>query len=341
MRIGVLTGGGDAPGLNAAIRAVTRKAMAENDQVIGIKNGWLGLLEGDTMELNLETTRGILPRGGTMLGTSRTNPFKHEKGPEQIQKNMEKFKIDALIPIGGEDTLGAALKLSQLGIPIVGIPKTIDNDIPGSTYALGFDTAVNEVMEALDKLHPTAESHHRVMVVEVMGRNAGWVAAYGGLAGGADVILLPEAPFTVDEICDQIKLRHEQGKDFSIVVVAEGAKPGDLKAPVVQSTQVDEFGHPRPGGIGHVLAQELEDCTGYETRVTTLGHLQRGGSPLALDRIIATRMGVKAVAMVKDKKFGKMIVWRDDQLMEITLEEGLEGTRPLDMEFYSLTQIFK
>ena len=340
MRIGVLTGGGDAPGLNAAIRAITRKALEEKDEVLGIKNGWLGLLEGDTMNLNLETIRGILPRGGTILGTSRTNPFKREKGPQKIQENLKRLKIEALIPIGGEDTLGVALKLSQMGVPVVGIPKTIDNDIPGTTYSLGFDTAVNEVMEALDKLHPTAESHHRVMVVEVMGRNAGWVAAYGGLAGGADVILLPEAPFTLGDVCEQLRNRHQQGKDFSIVVIAEGAKPKDLKSAVVQGTKVDEFGHPRPGGIGHVLAQEVEARTGYETRVTILGHLQRGGSPLAVDRISATRMGVKAVELVRQGKFGTMVALRGDRLMEIPLEEGLAGTRPVDKEIYRLAQIF-
>jgi 6-phosphofructokinase 1 len=341
MKIGLLTGGGDVPGLNAAIRAVTRRAVAEGYEVVGIKSGWLGVLERDTMPLNLETIRGILPRGGTMLGTSRTNPFKREGGPEKALDSLKAIGLDALIAIGGDDTLGVALKLSKLGAKIVAIPKTIDNDIPGTDYCIGFDTAVNIVMDALDKLHPTAESHHRVMVVEVMGRDAGWLAAVGGLAGGADVIVVPEKPMSLDDICRVLKNRHDSGKTYSIVAVAEGASIQRAGKQVIQDTEVDEFGHVKLGGVGHVLAKDIEECMGYETRVTVLGHLQRGGMPSAFDRVLATRMGVMAVELIKEGTVGVMVGYRRNRLEPVPLEEALKGSHSLDMELYGLAKYFQ
>lgn len=340
MRIGVLTGGGDVPGLNAAIRAIVRRAEAEHYQVMGIRNGWLGLLQEDTVPLTASSVSGLLPRGGTILGTSRTNPFKRENGPQQVVENTQKLGLDALIPIGGEDTLGVARDLSRLGLKVVGIPKTIDNDIPGTDYCIGFDTAVNVVMDALDKLHPTAEAHHRVMVVEVMGREAGWLATLGGLAGGADVIVVPEEPLTLEVVCQRLRRRHESGKTFSIVVVAEGARLSDAPAPVTQESKVDEFGHVRLGGVGHMLAQQLEECTGYEARVTILGHLQRGGTPSAFDRLLATRMGVRAVELVKEGTFGVMVGYRQNKLVEVPLDKALSGTHRLNLELYHLAKFF-
>ena len=279
MRIGVLTGGGDAPGLNAAIRAVSRTAGPQGWEVLGFRNGWLGLLEQDYIVLTRDSVQGILPRGGTILGTSRTNPYKSPEVAQQILKNLEQMKIDALIPIGSDDTLGVALKLSQQGVRVVGVPKTIDNDLFETDYSIGLSTAVRAVTDALDNLHPTAEAHHRVMMVEVMGRDAGWIATLGGIAGGADLVLIPEVPFTLEEEVQHIRRRHEQFQRlFSVVVVAEGAKLKDLDTSIVQQTGVDQFGHVRLGGIGQLLAHEIEKLTGYETRVTVLGHLQRGAA---------------------------------------------------------------
>ncbi|MBI4298986.1 MAG: ATP-dependent 6-phosphofructokinase, partial [Chloroflexi bacterium] len=273
MKVGVLTGGGDAPGLNAAIRAITRKSLSLGWDVLGIRRGWLGLIELETMPLDRDAVRGILPQGGTILGTSRTNPYQRPDGSRLVTGNLRKVGIDALIPIGGEDTLGVALKFSQEGVKLVAVPKTIDNDLSGTEYCVGFDTAVNEVVRALDRLHPTAAAHHRVMIVEVMGRDAGWVATLGGLAGGADVILAPGLPFTIEEVCARLRHRHQEGnRQFSILVVAEGATPPDLDTPIIQESSVDEFGHARLGGIGHLLAPQIEARTGYETRVTVLGH---------------------------------------------------------------------
>lgn len=341
MRIGVLTGGGDAPGLNAAIRAVTRKAEHEGWEVVGFKNGWLGLLQPDYLPLDRDTVMGTLPRGGTILGTSRTNPYKREGGPERILQTLQQLGIDALIPIGGEDTLGVALRLAQQGVRLVGVPKTIDNDILGTDFCIGFDSAVEVVMNALDRLHPTAEAHNRVMVVEVMGRDVGWVATLGGLAGGADLILVPETPFTLEEVSRHIRRRHEElRRTFSVIVVAEGAKLQGLKTPVVEETQVDEFGHARLGGIGHVLARQIEQLTGYETRVTVLGHLQRGGSPTGFDRILATRLGVAAVELIKQGTFGVMVTLQGNAITSVPLEEGLQRARPVDLELYQLAQIF-
>ena len=339
MRIGVLTGGGDAPGLNAAIRAVARAAWREEFEVVGIRNGWLGLLTGDVFVLSPDAVSGILPRGGTILGTSRTNPFKSADGVQRILETLRDRGIDVLVAIGGDDTLGVAQKLSEQGVRVVGIPKTMDNDIPGTDFTIGFDTAVNTVMFACDKLHPTAEAHHRVMVVEVMGRDAGWVAAVGGLAGGADIILVPEVPFSVDDVCERIRARHNRGKLFSIVVVAEGCKPTDLRTQFVQDTRVDEFGHVRLGGIGSVLGQEIEARTGYETRVTVLGHLQRGGSPTVFDRVLATRFGVAAVDLITQGRFGHMVALRGNKITAVPLSEGLSGSHTLDLNLYELAKI--
>ena len=340
MRIGVLTGGGDAQGLNAAIRAIVRKAAREGYEVWGIQSGWLGLIDGKLDPLTLEAVSGILPRGGTILGTSRTNPLATEDGLKRVFENMKKFALDVLIAIGGDDTLSVALELSRKGLKVVGIPKTIDNDVWGTDYTIGFHTAASVVADALDKLHPTAEAHNRVMVVEVMGRDAGWVATVGGLAGGADLILIPEVPFTIAQICERIRARHGRGKTFSIVVVAEGAKPADLPTPVVQESTLDAFGHVRLGGIGHVLAREIEKQTGYEVRVTVLGHLQRGGPPTLFDRILATRMGVAAVELIKNRMFGLMVGLQGDKIVPLPLEEALAQMKKVDRELYEIAALF-
>ena len=341
MKIGVLTGGGDAPGLNAAIRGITRKALNQGFQVVGIRNGWLGLLEQDTVPLGREAVTGILPQGGTILGSTRTNPYKREGGSGIIKRHMTALGLDALVPIGGEDTLGVALRLSREGVRVVAVPKTVDNDLSGTDACIGFDTAVNEVMRAIDRLHPTAEAHHRVMLVEVMGRSAGWIATLGGIAGGADVVVTPEFPVTTEEICQRIRQRHQDAKrTFSIVVVAEGARLSDFQSEVVQESRVDEFGHVRLGGIGHLLASEIERRTGYETRVTVLGHTQRGGSPSAFDRLLATRLGVCAVEQVVAGNFGVMVVLKGHEMRPLRLEEGLLQMRRVDRELYDMAQLF-
>lgn len=340
MRIGMLTGGGDAPGLNAAIRAVARAGWREGYEMLGIRNGWLGLLNGDVELLSADAVTGILPRGGTILGTSRVNPFKVENGSQRVMDALRAHRIDVLTAIGGDDTLSVGLKLFQMGVHVVGIPKTMDNDVPGTDYTIGFDTAVNVVMDACDKLHPTAESHHRVMVIEVMGRDAGWVAAVGGLAGGADVILVPEVPSTLDDICARLRTRHERGKTFSILIVAEGAKVKELGTQVVQDTKPDAFGHVRLGGIGNVLAREVEARTGYECRVTVLGHLQRGGSPSVFDRVLATRFGVAAIALIKQEQFGYMVALRGNRITAVPLEEVLGGSHSLDLELFEIANLF-
>ena len=340
MKVAVLTGGGDAPGLNAAIRAVARAGWAAGYEVIGIRNGWHGFVEADLLPLTPETISGILPRGGTILGTSRFNPFKVDSGPDRMLDTMHRHDIDAIVAIGGDDTLGAALKLSKLGVNVVGIPKTMDNDIPGTDFTIGFDTAVNVVMEACDRLHPTAEAHHRVMVVEVMGRDAGWVAAVGGLAGGADIILVPEVPFTIDEVCERVKARHGRGRTFSIVVVAEGAKLAELGTQIVQEARVDPFGHVRLGGVGNVLGREIEARTGYECRVTVLGHLQRGGAPTVFDRVLATRYGVAAVDLIRQGQFGQMVALRGNTITAVPLEDALEGTHAVTRELYDMVNLF-
>lgn len=339
-KIGILTGGGDCPGINPVIRAVVRKGINEGYEIVGIKNGWKGLIENDIMPLTLGTVSGILPRGGTILGTSRTNPYKKEGDLEKLKENYKKMGLDALIAVGGEDTLGVAAKLIKDGITnIVGVPKTIDNDLSGTDYTFGFDTAINIAMECIDRLHTTAESHHRIMVVEVMGRYAGWIATEAGIAGGADVILIPEIPIDIEEVCSIIKKRHQRGKTFSMVVVAEGAqfKEGTV---VVQDKKVDEFGHIRLGGIGEILGQEIEKRTGYETRVSVLGHIQRGGSPTAFDRILGTRFGVKAIELVKNKKFGKMVALVGNKIIEVSIEDAVRALKTVDMELYEIAKVF-
>ncbi len=285
MKVGVLSGGGDAPGINAVIRAVVRKGIRNyNYELIGIKDGWKGLLEDSCMPLTLDTISGLLPRGGSILGTSRTNPFKRDGGPEQVLDNAQKQGIDAVVVIGGDDTLGVANRMGELGLKCVGVPKTIDNDLGLTDYTFGFNTAVHIACEAIDRLHTTAEAHHRVMIVEVMGRYTGWIALEAGIAGGADIILIPEEPFDINEVCRYIGQRLERGKLFSLVVVAEGSKPKGCNE-IVYGAGQDEFGNPRLGGVGYYLGREIEKCTGVETRVVVLGHLQRGGSPTAFDRV--------------------------------------------------------
>lgn len=338
-KVGVLTGGGDCPGLNSVIRAVVRYAIKEGYQVIGIKNGWKGLIEGDTVELDLKAVSGILPKGGTILGTSRTNPYKKEDDIKGARHNYKQLGLDALIAIGGEDTLGVAAKLYKEGFNIVGAPKTIDNDLSCTDVTFGFDTAINIATEAIDRLHTTAESHHRIMVVEVMGRHAGWIAIESGIAGGADIILIPEVPIDINEVCDLLKKRHLRGKSFSIVVVAEGAKfkQGDL---VRQEEKLDAFGHVRLGGIGHILGDEIEKRTGYETRVTVLGHIQRGGTPTAFDRVLGTRFGIKAMELVLKKEFGKMAALQGNEVISVPIEAAVSKLKTVDMALYDIAKIF-
>ncbi|MDD5282199.1 MAG: 6-phosphofructokinase [Candidatus Omnitrophica bacterium] len=339
-RIGILTGGGDCPGLNPVIRAVVRKALLEGYEIVGIKNGWKGLIENDTMPLDISAVSGILPKGGTILGTSRTNPYKKEGDLEKVKDSFKKIGLDALVAVGGEDTLGVASKLVKDGLSnIVGVPKTIDNDLSATDYTFGFDTALNVAMECIDRLHTTAESHHRIIVAEVMGRHAGWIAIEAGIAGGADVILIPEIPIDLDEVCKIIKKRHERGKTFSIVVVSEGAqfKDGSM---VTQEKKLDAFGHVRLGGIGEDLAAEIEKRTGFETRVSVLGHIQRGGSPTAFDRVLGTRFGVKAVDLIKNKKFGRMVALAGIKIIDVPLEEAVKALKTVDTELYDIAKVF-
>lgn len=339
-KIGILTGGGDCPGLNPVIRAVVRKSFLEGYNVLGIKNGWKGLIDNDTMPLSLDTVSGILPKGGTILGTSRTNPYKQEEDVKKVKENFKKLGLEALVAVGGEDTLGVAYKLIKDGITnIVGVPKTIDNDLSATDYTFGFDTALNVAMECIDRLHTTAESHHRIIVAEVMGRHAGWIAIESGIAGGADVILIPEIPIDLDEVCQMLKKRHSRGKTFSIVVVAEGAhfKEGQM---VLQEQKLDSFGHVRLGGIGEILAQEIEKRTGYETRVSVLGHIQRGGSPTAFDRVLGTKFGVKAVELVKNKKFGRMVALSGVKIIDVPIEDAVKALKTVDPELYDIAKVF-
>lgn len=340
MRIGVLTGGGDCPGLNAVIRAVVRKGINHyGHAIIGFRDGWKGPMEGIIQELTIDNTRGILHRGGTILGTSRTNPFKSENGVERIRGTLEEHRIDCLIPIGGEDTLGVASKLFSEGIGVVGVPKTIDNDLSGTDYTFGFDTAVNVAMEAIDRLHTTAESHHRVLVVEVMGRHAGWIALHAGIAGGGDIILIPEKPFDLDEVASYLKRRHARGATFSIVVAAEGAtaKEGQM---ATQNEEMDAFGHVRLGGIGNFLAHEIEARTGFETRATILGHIQRGGSPTAFDRVLATRFGIAAIDAAHEGKTGNMVALRGTEIVLVPLAEVIGELKLVSDEFYKTAEVF-
>lgn len=340
LKVGVLSGGGDAPGINAVIRAIVRKGIQNyHYEIVGMKDGWHGLLDSDFVPLDLKAASGILPRGGSILGTSRTNPFKHEKEPGKVLQNAKKAGIGAVIAIGGDDTLSVAYQMGELGLKCVGVPKTIDNDLVGTDYTFGFNTAVAIATEALDRLHTTAETHHRVMILEVMGRYTGWIALMAGLAGGADAILIPEKPFDIKEICKYIKRRQTRGRNFSIIVIAEGAKPKGGKE-VVYSESVDEFGHIRLGGIGYYLGKEIEKCLHIETRVVVLGHLQRGGSPTAFDRILATRYGIAAIDLVHQKKFGYMVAIRGDKLAPVPLKDVIGKRKTVDMELYKIASVF-
>lgn len=345
VNIGVLTGGGDCPGLNAVIRAVVHKTIkVHNGHVFGFADGWLGLVENRVSEINIESVSGILPRGGTILGTSRTNPRSSE---ESLQKCFETFRanrLDALVAIGGEDTIGVAHELHHRGMPVVAVPKTIDNDLSGTDFTFGFDTAVNVATEAIDRLHTTAESHNRVIVVEVMGRHAGWIAVESGIAGGADVILIPEVPISVDEVCMLINRRHQRGKRFSIVVVAEGArfeeKPGSDGVLILADSARDAFGHVKLGGVGKVLADAIEARTGFETRYSMLGHIQRGGTPTAFDRVLATRFGIAAVDLVIRRQFGRMVALAGHRIVPVELDEVVRQPKTVDMELYEIARVF-
>jgi len=334
--IGVLTGGGDCPGLNAAIRAVVRSGINYDFTTLGIRNGWLGLIEGDVEPLTDFSVSGILPKGGTILGTSRTNPLAKPSDLEKIRQNIKKYGIHALVVIGGNGTLSAARDIAKLGIPLVGIPKTIDNDISGTDVTFGYNTAVATVTEAIDRLHTTAESHHRIIVVEVMGRNVGWIAVTAGIAGGADEILIPEVPFTMEGVCEKLRARYEVGKKFSIVVVAEGVNREDIGIPPVPDHIRDECGHEKFVGVGNILGKELERRLGIETRVTILGHVQRGGSPTAYDRVLATRFGVAAVQLVHAGDYGKMVALRGNIITSIALESAVNRLNTVDPDTYAL-----
>ena len=344
-RIGLLTGGGDCPGLNAVIRAVVRKGInAHGHELIGYRHGWAGVLAGESMTLDHATTSGILHRGGTILGTSRTNPYRDGgPGTEGVRATLERDGVDALIPIGGEDTLGVAKRLSDDGVPVVGVPKTIDNDLAGTDFTFGFQTAVQIATDAIDRLHTTAESHNRVIVVEVMGRHAGWIAAYSGMAGGADVVLVPERPFDIEEVCARIERRHRGGRTFSIVVVAEGAVPADGTALGLGGggeAETDAFGHARLGGIGVALERAIEARTGFESRMTILGHVQRGGTPLAYDRVLGTRFGVAAVDAVTDGTYGVMTALRGTEIVLAPLDEALAEPKLLDPALFETAEVF-
>ena len=322
-KIGILTGGRDCPGLNAVIRAVVRRSHALGYDVLGIKNGWAGLVLGEVEPLTEFSVVGILPRGGTILGTSRTNPYKNTEHLQKLKSNWQRFGLSHLVAVGGEDTLGVANRLFKEGYAIVGVPKTIDNDLAGTDYTFGFDTAVQIVTEAIDRLHTTAESHKRVMVVEVMGRHAGWIAAHSGMAGGADCILVPEQKFDLDEVCALIRKRLNRGREFAIVVVSEGAAPANSDKPIARSAHIDDFGHQQLGGVGDWLGKQIETVTGVETRVTVLGHVQRGGTPTAYDRVLATRFGLKAVELIQQKKFGRMAALRATDIVDVSIEDAL------------------
>ena len=340
-RIGILTAGGDCPGLNAVIRAVVRRAVADGAEVIGVKNGWRGLAESDVEPLTRSAVTGILPRGGTILGTSRLNPLDSPDTLARVKKNWQRFGLEGLIVVGGEGTLSAALDIwRDHNLPLVGVPKTIDNDIRGTDFTFGFDTAVGVVTDAVDRLHSTAESHHRVMVVEVMGRHTGWIAAYGGIAGGADVILVPEHPFRISRVCELLQHREKQGRAFSIVVVAEDAQPHEDENFLTDEVREQIFRHDRLGGIGTALAYEIEHCTGIETRVTKLGYVQRGGSPSPFDRVLATRFGVIAYEMIQAEQWGQMAAIRGNKIVTVPLEEAVSELKRLDEEIYRVAEVF-
>jgi 6-phosphofructokinase 1 len=341
VRVGVLTGGGDCPGLNAAIRAIVRRGIGvHGHEIVGFRDGWRGPLEDEWDELTVESTAGILPRGGTILRTSRTNPFKREGGPQIVRDRLDALGLGGLIAIGGEDTLGAAARLhDEEGLPVLGVPKTIDNDLGATDMTFGFDTAVHVATEAIDRLHTTAESHNRILVVEVMGRHAGWIALHSGLAGGADAILVPERPFDVEQVCDLIRRRHSRGRYFSIVVVAEGAIPAEGTMETLEG-DTDEFGHERLGGIGQRLSLEIEERTGFETRVTVLGHVQRGGTPTPYDRVLATRLGVAASDAAQEGRWGTMPALRGGRIELVALRDAVAELRLVPAEEYEVAETF-
>ncbi|HEV7935971.1 MAG TPA: 6-phosphofructokinase [Actinomadura sp.] len=339
MRVGVLTGGGDCPGLNAVIRAVVRKGVQVfGHEFVGFRDGWRGPLEGDTVALDVQAVRGILPRGGTILGSSRTNPMKVEGGVERIKDNLAGLGVEALIAIGGEDTLGVARQLYDSGVKVVGVPKTIDNDLNATDYTFGFDTAVGVAVEAIDRLHTTAESHHRALICEVMGRHAGWIALHAGMAGGANVILIPEQPFDIDKVCEYVESRFKT-RYAPIIVVAEGAHPidGQMES---QAGELDAFGHVRLGGIGERLAKEIEKRTGKEARTTVLGHIQRGGTPTAFDRVLATRFGLQAIDAVDEGDFGKMVALQGTDIVRVDLSAATERLKTVPAERYKEAEVF-
>src|SRR5262245_5554099 len=345
MRIGMLTGGGDCPGLNAVIRAVARHSMDLGHDVVGIREGWRGLVDGLFEPLGRREISGLLPRGGTILGTTRTNPYKVDGGVERVLATFSDKGLDALVAIGGEDTLGVAARLhAEHEFPVVGVPKTIDNDLSATDYTFGFDTAVSIATEAIDRLHTTAESHNRVMVVEVMGRHTGWIAVMSGIAGGADVILIPEHPLTVEDACAEIERRHERGKDFSIVVVSEGYEltysSGESRMVAGEARATDQFGHVVLGGVGDVLAREIEARTGFETRVTVLGHVQRGGTPTARDRVLATRYGLRAAQLVHERRFGLMAALHGDKIVDVSLAEATAEIKTVPPDWYEVARAF-
>jgi 6-phosphofructokinase 1 len=344
-RVALLTGGGDCPGLNAVIRAVARRSLDRGHEVVGVRAGWRGLVDGRFEELDHRAISGILPRGGTIVGTSRTNPYKVDGGVERVRENFARERLDALVAIGGEDTLGVASRLhEEHGFPVVGVPKTIDNDLSATDYTFGFDTAVFIATEAIDRLHTTAESHNRVMVVEVMGRHTGWIAIMSAIAGGADAVLIPEHPITVEAACEDLRHRHERGKDFSIVVVSEGYEltyaSGERQQVAQEPAATDQFGHVRLGGVGDVLAREIEERTGYETRVTVLGHVQRGGTPTPRDRVLATRYGLKAADLVHAERWGTMAALHGDAVVEVPLRDAVAELKTVPPEFYEVAKAF-
>jgi len=338
MRIGILTGGGDCPGLNAVIRAIVRKSVQSGDEVVGFRDGWRGVLEGDTVPMDLAAVRGILPRGGTVLGTSRTNPYALQGGGDRVLATLERLGVDALIPIGGEDTLGVATKLAEAGVRVVGVPKTIDNDLDATDYTFGFDTALGVATEAIDRLHTTGDSHHRTLVVEVMGRHAGWIALHAGMAGGATVVLIPEQPFDVEAVVEHCQRRFDSGYS-PIVVVSEGAKPkdGDL---VLTTGEKDAFGHVRLGGVGTALASLIEERTGRESRAVVLGHIQRGGTPSPFDRVLATRFGLAALDAVHDGETGVMVALRGTDIVRVPLAEATAQLKLVPVERYAEVEVF-
>ena len=340
MKVGVLTGGGDCPGLNAVIRAVARRSFTRGHEVVGVREGWRGLVDGTFEPLGGTEISGLLPRGGTILGTSRTNPYKVDGGVAAVLGTFEREGLDALVAIGGEDTLGVATRLhAEHDFPVVGVPKTIDNDLSGTDYTFGFDTAVYICTEAIDRLHTTAESHNRVMVLEVMGRHTGWIAVDSGIAGGADVILIPEHPVSIEDTCKEIQSRHDRGKDFSIVVVSEGY---ELEGAGGEQGDVDQFGHVRLSerGVGARVAHEIEQRTGFETRVTVLGHVQRGGSPTPRDRVLATRYGLKAADLVHEGRFGRMAALRGDSIVDVSLAEATAELKTVPEDWYEVARAF-